>query len=223
MRNYQTWLLDLDDTLQVGPFSWAAMHIFPDIIEQVGLKPDKATFEAAYGRAQDLYNAGQDNEVLGDEFFQRLGWPLEMKSQVLERFTREYQPALFEDTLPFLDWARGRGDRLYITANNKWARPVCQMLGITDYFAEILTPADCGVTGKPTPAMWEYLKARTDLTEDSAIVLVGNNLTTDGVFARNCGLDCIIVDRYDRFESMPERCYRVESLGEIVEKIGQIG
>jgi FMN phosphatase YigB (HAD superfamily) len=215
MRNYHTWLLDLDDTLQVGPFSWAAINIFPDIIKQVGVKPNKATFEAAYGRAQDLYNAGEGNEILGDELFRMLGWPLEMKAVVIERFTKDYKPALFDDTLYFLDWATGRGDKLFITANNKWARPVCQSLGITHYFGDILTPKDCDVTGKPTPAMWEYLKAHTGLTEDSGVVLVGNNLTTDGIFARNCGLDCIIVDRYDRFDLIPERCFRVTSLREI--------
>jgi FMN phosphatase YigB (HAD superfamily) len=219
MRDYHTWLLDLDDTLQVGPLSWATVHIFPEIIAQTGIKPERATFEAAYARAQEIYNAGGSNEVLGDEFFQILGWPVALKTAIIERFTKEYQPALFEDTPAFLDWAAGRGDRLYITANNKWARSVCQLLGISHYFAEILTPADSGVSGKPSPAMWEYLKARTGLTEDADVVLVGNNLTTDGAFARNCGLDCIIVDRYQRFADMPEHCFHVTSLSDIPAQI----
>lgn len=221
MHDYHTWLFDLDDTLQVGPFSWAAIHVFPDIIQQVGVKPERATFEAAYGRAQEIYNAGGTNDVLGDEFFQILGWPIALKSAILERFGKEYKPALFDDTLTFLDWATVRGDHLYLTTNNKWARSVCQMLGITHYFTDILTPADCNVARKPNPGMWEYLKARTGVSEESGVVLVGNALSIDGVFAKNCDLDCIIVDRYDRFDQMPGRCFRVTSLTEITAQIDQ--
>jgi len=78
-----------------------------------------------------------------------------------------------------------------------------------------LLPDDDTIHSKPAPDMWNQLKARTGLTEESGVVLVGNELTTDGVFAQNCGLDCIIVDRYDRFADMPEHCFRVTSLADI--------
>jgi hypothetical protein len=32
MRNYHAWLIDLDDTLQVGPLSWAMVNVFPEIM-----------------------------------------------------------------------------------------------------------------------------------------------------------------------------------------------
>jgi FMN phosphatase YigB (HAD superfamily) len=219
MHNYSTWLLDLDDTLQVGPLSWASIHLFPDIIAQTGIKPDKATFDAAIRRAHELYDAGNDNDVMGDEFFRQMGWSTSLKNEVIGRFFREYRPGLFDDTLPFLEWAAGQGHRLYVTANNVQARQICQSLGISRYFADILTPADCGVARKPDAGMWEYLKARTDVTGDSTVV-VGNELMFDAGFAKNCGLDCMIVDRYDRFDAMPERCVRVASLTEIAGQTG---
>jgi len=215
MQNYHTWLLDLDDTLQVGLFSWAAVNVFPEIIEQTGVKPERTTFEAAYARAQEIYSAGGSNEVVGDEFFRLLGWPAAFTSVMLKRFANDYKPALFDDTLTFLDWTKARGDQLYLTTNNKWAQHVCKSLGITAYFADILLPDDDMIHSKPAPDMWNQLKARTGLTEESGVVLVGNELTTDGVFAQNCGLDCIIVDRYDRFADMPEHCFRVTSLADI--------
>src|SRR5688572_21610632 len=100
MYNYHTWLLDLDDTVQVGPMSWANIHLFPDIIAQTGIQPDKATFDAAYERAEEIYRAGGSNDVLGDEFFKLMGWSLDLKAELMARFRREYQPALFDDTLP---------------------------------------------------------------------------------------------------------------------------
>jgi FMN phosphatase YigB (HAD superfamily) len=223
MRSYHTWLLDLDDTLQVGPSSWAELHIFPDIIKQTGIKPERAAFEAAYNRAEEMYNAGGSNEVLGDEFFQMVGWPLSMKTGIIERFTNEYKPVLYEETPAFLEWVMARGNHLYMTSNNKWARSVCQMMGIDHYFTDILTPAACGVSDKPSPGMWEYLKTHAALGGESGIVVVGDSLVSDGLFASNCGLDCIIVDRYDRVANVPERCFRATSLADIIAQIDQIG
>lgn len=222
MQNYHTWLLDLDDTLQVGMFSWAAMHVFPEIIAQVGTRPERATFEAAYARAQEIYKSGGDNDAVGDEFFRILGWPADLTANILKRFASDYQPALFDDTFAFLNWVTARGDRLYLTTNNKWARQVCQALGITHYFADILMPDDSSMMGKPAPDMWNHLKAQAGLSHDSEVVLVGNELTTDGVFAENCGLDCIIVDRFERFADMPEHCFRVTSLNDIIAQVDRI-
>ncbi len=221
MRNYHTWLLDLDDTLQVGMFSWAAIHIFPEIIQQVGAKPERATFEAAYARAQEIYKGGGDNDAVGDAFFQILGWPAALTTTVLKRFASEYQPALFDDTVSFLNWISARGDRLYLTTNNKWAHQVCQSLGIMHYFSDIVTPVDNSMKGKPAPDMWNHLKAQAGLKDDSDVVLVGNELTTDGIFAENCGLDCIIVDRFERFAEMPDHCFRVTSLADITAQVDQ--
>src|SRR5690349_13833736 len=102
MHNYHTWLFDLDDTLQVGMFSWAAMNVFPDVIQQVGVKPERATFEAAYSRAQEIYKSGGSNELVGEAFLQILGWPVGLTSSILARFATEYKPVLFDDTLAFL-------------------------------------------------------------------------------------------------------------------------
>jgi FMN phosphatase YigB (HAD superfamily) len=221
MHNYHTWLLDLDDTLQVGPLSWASLYVFPDIIAQTGIKPEKAVFEAAFARAHQLYNAGHTNDAMSDDFFRQIGWSPDLRTGVLERFASEYKPALFDDTRRFLDWTTLRGDKLYMTANNKWARAICGSLGISDYFAAILTPADLNVARKPDAAMWEHLKTQHGLTGGADTVVVGNELIFDSAFAKNCGLECIIVDRFDRFEDMPEGHFRVTSLDDIIAQVGQ--
>ncbi len=199
MRNYHTWLIDLDDTLQVGPLSWAMINVFPEIIARVGGQPDPVRFEAGYGRTQDLFNAGADDQTLAQELFTAMGWPLDLKSVMIDKFHNDYRPALFEDTLAFLDYLTGRGDQIYIVSNNRGAQYIVKMLGIGKYFKDVLTPADCGVSGKPTSGLWDHLRAKENLTDKDAPVIVGNNLRTDGAFSKNCGLDCIIIDRYNRF------------------------
>ena len=221
MHNYHTWLLDLDDTLQVGMYSWAAIHVFPDIIEEVGTKPERNTFEAAYARAQEIYKSGGDNDAVGDEFFRILGWPAALTGTILKRFATDYRPALFDDTTAFLNWITARGDRLFLTTNNTWAHQVCQSLGIMHYFSDIVIPVEGSMLGKPSPDMWNHLKAQMGLTDHSEVVLVGNELTTDGIFAKNCGLDCIIVDRFERFAEMPDHCFRVTSLSDISAQVDQ--
>lgn len=220
MGKYHTWLMDLDDTLQIAPLSWANIHLFPAIIARTGVKPDRETFETAYNRAEMLYAAGQNNDALGADFFQTLGWNVDVKTEVMDRFEREYHPALFDDTLPFLEWVTGQSSRIYMTSNSKWARGVSQMLGIERYFTDIINPAGSGAARKPDRAMWDYLLAHTPLTGPEGVVLVGNNMSTDAIFAQNCGLDCIIVDRYGRFTDMPARTFRVTSLNEIPALVG---
>lgn len=215
MYDYKVWLLDLDDTLQVGPLSWAAVNVLPEMARQLDRPLDPMRFEEGYARAQDLFNAGADDSMLAEALFRALDWPLALLPTVIERFHRDYRPALFDDTLAFLDNLTTRGCALYILSNNKHAPYVVDALRLGQYFTEILTPKTCGVTGKPTPALWHSLQTRTGFTAAETVV-VGNNLRTDGAFSKNCGLDCIIVDRYNRYAAASGAHRIVRSLHEIV-------
>lgn len=200
MNNYKVWLLDLDDTVQVGPLSWAAVNLFPEIAAQAGRPLAPARFEEGYARAHELFDTGADETTLVEAIFHALDWPLTLVPTVIERFHHDYRPALFDDTLEFLDRLSSKGHILYVLSNSRRARAVVNALGLRHYFTDVLTPHECAVAAKPTPALWHYLKDRIGISEAEAVV-VGDNLWTDGLFAKNCGLDCIIVDRFRLYTS----------------------
>jgi len=214
MRNYKVWLLDMDDTLLVGPLSWASVNVFPGIAQQLNRPIDPEAFERGYIRSQNVFSEGGDDTAVAEALFAPLGWPKELIPDAARRFREEYRPALFDDTVAFLDRLASRGYSTYVLSNNSHSSMFAEALRIRSYFKDILTPKGCGLRGKPTPELWEYLKGRTGAVEDET-VLVGNNLQTDGKFSENCGLDCIIVDRFGRYSFYNGPCPIVRSLADI--------
>jgi FMN phosphatase YigB (HAD superfamily) len=198
-----TWFLDFDDTLAVGPITWALKDVVPELIRDNHLPYNAAQFEAAVLHAQEQSNTDAGDAAVIDDLFATLGWPDSLKAYLLKRTYDEYRPALFDDTVEFLDHLTERSEALYVLSNNNHAADIAAMLGIQHYFKDIFTPKVCGgVRGKPQRAMWDYLLVQGLAKSGEAVALVGDDPWSDGAFADSCQLQCWIVDRMDRYKHL---------------------
>lgn len=197
------WYLDFDDTLAVGPITWALQHILPEMIQVHNLPYDETLFTQVILKAQQLSNQGIEEAPILDEMFTRLGWPDHLKTDLGQKVYTGYSLALFEDTVAFLDHLRGQQHRMFIISNNNKAAEYIEKLGIATYFTAILTPLNCGdVPGKPNRAMWDYLLTHYPDIKGQDAYFVGDDPWSDGLFAEACELSCWIVDRMQRYHTL---------------------
>lgn len=195
------WLIDFDDTLAIGPNTWALTRILPDIIQAHGLPYDDSRFTEISLRAQQRANETNNDEAVLDEMFQQLGLPSSLKEELLTRMYREYVPALYDDTMPFLKQLAGQP--VFIISNNDYTPQAAQQLGVTDYVSDILTPKRCdNARAKPQRDMWEYVVAQGLADESEPGVVIGDDPWSEGPFAEVCGFDCWIIDRLNRYASL---------------------
>jgi FMN phosphatase YigB (HAD superfamily) len=217
-----TWFLDFDDTLAVGPITWALNDVVPEMVAQHHLPFEPGKFDAAILHAQERSNTDAGDADVIDDLFERLGWPDSLKTYLLTRTYDEYQPALFEDSIAFLDHLRGQSEAIYILSNNNHAAAIASKLGIAEYFKDVFTPKICGgVNGKPRREMWDYILTRGLLLDQESVAMVGDDPWADGAFADNSNLPCWILDRRDRYTHLyPTKRYRwVRSFRDIMEQL----
>ena len=210
------WLIDFDDTLAVGPNTWALTRILPELIQAHGIPYEESRFTAVSLRAQQRANETNNDEAILDEMFQQLGLPPSLKDELLSRMYQEYVPRLYEDTLPFLE--RLAGKTVFIISNNNHTPQIAQQLGVADYVSDILTPKRCNNARlKPQRDMWDYVLAQGLADEREAGMVIGDDPWSEGPFADACGFDCWIIDRLNRYASLrPPLPYRLgQSLLEI--------
>ena len=194
------WLLDFDDTLALGPNTWAFQEVLPNLIRENNLPFDKALFDKVTLQAQQQANEDVSEEELLNNLFKTLGWRDELKSELIHRIYNGYQPHLFDDTVPFLEYLRERGDKAYLITNNNYAPQLAENLGIANYFEAMITPKQFGVQAKPHRDMWDVLQAEYALEGD--IIMVGDDPWADGTFAQRVNIPCWILDRLSRYTSL---------------------
>lgn len=194
------WILDFDDTLVMGPNTWAFQEVLPDLIRTHDLPYDKDLFEKVMLDAQKRANEDVNEEELLDEVFTTLNWSKDLQTELMNRVFNGYQPTLFADVLPFLDQLRGRGDTLYMITNNNHAVQIIDAFNLRDYFSAILTPKSTGLRAKPHRDMWDKLNEAHEINETT--MMIGDDPWSDGSFARQAGIDCWIIDRLGRYQSL---------------------
>ncbi|HVO43795.1 MAG TPA: HAD family hydrolase [Aggregatilineales bacterium] len=209
------YFFDLDDTLVVGPTTWAINQVFPDMIRQHHVPYDPTAFAEALLQGQQRARGRENDAELLDDLFRRMNWPPDLKSGLIAQIFEHYQPQLFDDTLPMLKRLQARADEAYILSNNDHAPELAEALGIRPYVRALFTPRSCGVAqGKPQPALWSYITAHHP-GEGGPDTLVGDDPWTDGLFADTCQISCLILDRLDRFAAVPMPHRRLRSLDEL--------
>lgn len=197
------WILDFDDTLAVGPNTWALTQVIPDLVRDNRLPFEKAQFDTVVLRAQQLASETSNDQVVIDEMFSRLNWPADLKHELIRRMYQEYVPTLYGDTLPFLNRLAESKANVYIVSNNNHVPHITAQLGIDSFFAGIFTPKLCNEARiKPHRDMWDYMISADIVAHDAPAVVVGDDPWSEGAFADNCGHSCWIVDRMKRFDSL---------------------
>ena len=203
-----TWFLDFDETLVVGPVSYALETALPTMIRDHNLTLDQMRLNAALLLGQEQAASGMGDMEILQILFDEMGWPHHLKQQLSSDVFEHYTPALFDDTLPFLE----RIGSIYVISNNNQAPEIARQLGLSLYIKAFFTPKLCGVSaGKPQRDLWDFVSASYDVTK---ALLVGDDPWSDGVFAITCGIDCILLDRRDRFAHLSQY-RRVRSLAAI--------
>ncbi len=207
------WFLDFDDTLALGPLTWAIQTVLPDLIQKNALSYDAAKLDSLVLDTQrDSVQGAKDTDML-DTVFQAMGWPDSLKANLLEKVFDQYTPTLFSDTLPFLQRMSAAGQALYILSNNNHAPQIAKGLGIAQYLTDIFTPKTFALErGKPHPEIWTCISKNCDVGN---AILVGDDPWSDGAFSDACGIRCYIVDRLNRLEMISSVYKRVQSLDEI--------
>lgn len=214
----QTWLVDFDETLATSSITWAFQDAFPKFTREHGLRYDAARLEQVMLVLQERITQNPDVDSLLHFLFEQMDWPAHLEKPFLADLMSGYQPALFDDALPFLERLRDKKRQVYIVSNNRRTPDHVRLLGVESYISGIFTPFVCeGTQPKPHASLWEYLlKEALDVDPETSVV-VGDDPWSDGAFADACGLTCWIIDRRNRFASLRgERPYRwIQSLHEI--------
>ncbi len=193
------WFLDFDDTLVVGPITWAFQHAFPTLIHDHRLPYETQKFEEAVLWGQEKSAEDGNELMILLRVFDMMGWPHSLSDELRHMVFEKYVPTLFDDTLAFLE--RIKDEPIYILSNNNHAPELAAQLGIYDYFQGIFTPSICGdVRKKPQRDMWDYVLAQ-GITTDDAIV-VGDDPWSEGTFAEHCSIRVCIIDRMRRFRAL---------------------
>ena len=200
-------LLDFDDTLAVGPNTWAFDVVLPQLIQERNLPYEKNLFDKVMLQAQEKgSNLDLDDAEVFNFVFESLNWTHDLRSELEQRVYREYQPALYPDTKPFLDKLKSDGHTLFVISNNNHAPALAQMFGIVEYFAGIYSPKLCeNALPKPKRDMWDYVARQVTIDAKQDVWMIGDDPWADGAFAQACGHKCWILDRLGRYESLHEQ------------------
>lgn len=212
------WVLDFDDTLALGPNTWAFETALPELVEKHHLPFDRDIFESVMLSAQEKANLSDDEDAVVQYMFDSLKWDIALKDELISRVYNDYQPTLFEDTLPFLNQLKAQNDTILIVSNNAYAPYLMEQLGIASYAQSIFTPKSTQKRRKPYHEMWSDVLA---ITGDDPVYVVGDDPWSDGLFAEgNPQAQAWIIDRLQRYPSLHNQMsYRfVTSLLDILEK-----
>ncbi|MFQ3566917.1 MAG: HAD family hydrolase [Aggregatilineales bacterium] len=212
MSSARFWFIDFDDTLALGPTTWAVQTVLPEMIRRHALPADEHTLTRALLHGQAQAASGLNEMLILDELFDAMGWPDDLKPTLIEAVFERYTPTLFADAIPFLQRLREHKQRVFILSNNNQAPQLAEGLGIVTLVEDVFTPKRCAVSrGKPDRALWDCVLAQLTPT---APIIIGDDPWSEGAFAAACEIDCILVDRLDRFANI-SAFPRVRSLAEI--------
>lgn len=196
------WILDFDDTLALGPNTWALQTVMPELIQKYNLPFNKESFDAVMLKGQEKANLDDDEEAVVNYVFEALKWDFALKDELIHRTYKGYQPHLFEDVQPFLEKCKQRNDTLLVVSNNNYAPQIMQQLGIDALFAAILTPKQTKKRRKPYHDMWTDALA---IVGNEPVHVVGDDPWSDGLFGDgNQHATVWILDRLARYQSLHE-------------------
>ncbi|SES34012.1 putative hydrolase of the HAD superfamily [Salipaludibacillus aurantiacus] len=150
-----------------------------------------------------LKKLGIDNPELGKELAER--FPEERKNY----------PFLFEDALPVLDRLKGSYSLVLLTNGSPELQNIKLTLTpeLSPYFDEIIISGDHG-RGKPDVSIFEHALERINAAR-SEVLMVGDNLMTDILGAKEAGIKSVWLNRFDKKPEYVTPDYQISSLHEL--------
>ncbi|MBR5395602.1 MAG: YjjG family noncanonical pyrimidine nucleotidase [Bacteroidaceae bacterium] len=230
-RKYTDLFIDFDDTLYDTRGN--AVISLRETFEAFQLGrwfPDPQVFYDAYWEANiDLWSRYSRGEITRDYLIvERFRRPLSAGQglEVTEAFCLEMsdrfldfcanKPGLVDGARHLMDYLRGKGYRLHMCSNgfHEVQYKKLAACGLRDYFDTIILSEDAGVN-KPSPLYFDYALRASGASRETT-VMIGDNLQTDIIGARDAGFDTIFFNRWNVDPSgIPD--HTVMSLQEIEE------
>ena len=230
-RKYTDLFIDFDDTLYDTRGN--AVISLRETFEAFQLGrwfPDPQVFYDAYWEANiDLWSRYSRGEITRDYLIvERFRRPLSAGQglEVTEAFCLEMsdrfldfcanKPGLVDGARHLMDYLRGKGYRLHMCSNgfHEVQYKKLAACGLRDHFDTIILSEDAGVN-KPSPLYFDYALRASGASRETT-VMIGDNLQTDIIGARDAGFDTIFFNRWNVDPSgIPD--HTVMSLQEIEE------
>ena len=113
------WIIDFDDTLAIGPNTWAFEVVLPELIKKYELPYQKERFDAVMVEAQKRSAKEADESKLLAYIFSELQWRNDIGDELIDRVFNDYTPDLFPDSLDFLKHLHETSEKLYLVSNNR--------------------------------------------------------------------------------------------------------
>ena len=229
--NYTDLFIDFDDTLYdtYGNAVIALQETF-EAFRLHRYFSDPQVFNDAYWEANiDLwsrYSKGEiDRPFLIVERFRRPlseGQGLEVTEDLCLKMSDMFldfcssKPGVVDGAHELMDYLHQKGYRMHMTSNgfHEVQYKKLEACGLRDYFDTIILSEDAGAN-KPSQAFFDYALRQSGAHPDTTI-MIGDNLQTDIIGARNAGFDTILFNRWGVDPAMIPT-HTVATLREIME------
>jgi putative hydrolase of the HAD superfamily len=156
-------------------------------------------------------------DILGE--LQHAGDRAALADVLFEAFTDPAAYRLFDDARPALQALAARGLKLGVISNfEPWLATVLELEGVADLFAATAISGVLGVA-KPEPGIFRAALDQAGV-DPAGAVHVGDHVELDVAGARAVGMTGVLIDRYGRVPDPPPGTPRIESLGELVDLLG---
>ena len=220
MKQYTNLFIDFDDTLYdtYGNAVIALKETFQHFrLEQ--WFPDPQVFYDAYWQANiDLWGRYSRGEITRDylivERFRRplcMSEGLRVKSEESASAFRDYclqvsdqfldycanKPGVVDGARELMDYLKGKGYRMHLCSNgfHEVQYKKLAACGLRDYFQTIILSEDAGAN-KPSRQFFDYAFKASGASRETTL-MIGDNLQTDILGARDAGLDTILFNRWN--------------------------
>ena len=209
---YKDLFIDFDDTLYdtYGNAVIALRETFEEFHLERYYADPKVFYDAYWAANIDLWTRYSKGEIerpfLIVERFRRplsAGTGLDVTEALCLEMSDKFldfcssKSGVVEGAHELMDYLRSRGYRMHMTSNgfHEVQYKKLAACGLQDYFDTIILSEDAGAN-KPSKAFFDYAFAQSGASVDTTM-MIGDNLQTDIIGARDVGLDTILFNRWD--------------------------